>query len=71
MAMQFIKLNVEGMSCAHCENAVRKAVGEIDGVSTVEVSLKDKTVSAEFDPEKASEGKIREAIEDQGYSVVD
>jgi copper chaperone len=70
MALEFIKLNVEGMSCSHCENAVKKTVGALDGVSNVDVSLKEKTVSVEFDPASVSVKMIKEAIDDQGYEVV-
>ncbi|MGI6160619.1 MAG: copper chaperone CopZ [Christensenellales bacterium] len=68
--MQAILLNVEGMTCSHCENAVKKAVGELDGVLKVDVSLADKTVSVEFDPAKVTSKDIENAIEDQGYEVV-
>ena len=40
--MQKVTLNVEGMSCQHCENRVKKAVGELAGVSSVDVDLKRK-----------------------------
>ena len=70
MALEFIRLNVEGMSCSHCENAVKKAVGALDGVSKVDVSLQENTVSVEFDPARASVELIKEAIDDQGYEVV-
>lgn len=69
MASQFTKLNVEGMSCSHCVNAVKKAVGSLDGIHTVEVSLEEKAVSVEFDPGKSSVEQIKEAIDDQGYEV--
>lgn len=68
--MQKIILNVEGMSCSHCENRVKKAVGALAGVKSVDVSLEDKTVSVELDPSAVSENKIKEAIEEQGYDVV-
>lgn len=63
-------LNVEGMSCSHCENAVKKAVGALCGVDGVEVDLKGKKVTVQFDPGKVTAGAIKEAIEDQGYDVV-
>lgn len=63
-------LNVEGMSCQHCVNRVKKAVGELAGVSSVDVDLENKTVTVEFDPAKASEADFKAAIEDQGYEVV-
>ncbi len=30
--------NVSGLTCGHCENAVKEEIGEIDGVQNVEVS---------------------------------
>ncbi|NLU51536.1 MAG: copper chaperone CopZ [Clostridiaceae bacterium] len=63
-------LNVEGMSCSHCVNAIKKAVGALDGVSTVTVDLKGKTVTVEFDGSKVSLDRIKTEIEDQGYEVV-
>ncbi len=67
--MQTVLLKVEGMSCSHCERAVKNAVGALDGVKSVAVSLKDKTVTVEHDPEKAPLDQIRQEIQDQGYEV--
>lgn len=67
--MQTVLLNVEGMSCSHCEKAVKQAVGALAGVKSVAVSLKDKTVTVEHDPGKATLEQIKHEIEDQGYEV--
>ena len=67
--MQTVLLNVEGMSCSHCEKAVKNAVGALAGVKNVAVSLKDKTVTVEHDPDKTPVEKIRQEIEEQGYEV--
>lgn len=63
-------LKVEGMSCSHCENAVKGALNELNGVSDVEVSLKDKTVTVKYDSDLVSEESLKEAIEDAGYDVL-
>lgn len=68
--MEKLVLKVEGMSCSHCENAIKKAVGAIDGVSNVTVSLEEKTVTVEYDAASNIIDTIREEIEDQGYDVV-
>lgn len=68
--MQNIIFKVEGMSCSHCENRVKKAVGHLTGVVSVHVSLADKTVAVDHDPTVISEIKIRETIEHEGYDVV-
>jgi copper chaperone len=67
--METVKLNVEGMSCSHCEKAVKNAVGALNGVKNVTVSLKDKTVTVEHDAAKATLEQIKHEIEEQGYEV--
>ena len=70
MSKEIKTLNVEGMSCSHCENAVKKSVGALSGVSNVAVDLKGKQVTVEFESGKVTVEAIKEAIEDQGYDVV-
>ncbi|MGL4484339.1 MAG: copper ion binding protein [Anaerovoracaceae bacterium] len=62
-------LKVEGMSCSHCEAAVKNAVSEINGVKEVIVNLAEKTVSVDHN-ETAQKAEIIDAIEEQGYDVV-
>lgn len=69
MSKQVISLNVEGMSCSHCENSVKKSVGALNGVEKVEVDLKGKKVTVDFDSEKVQLQNIKNTIEDQGYDV--
>jgi copper chaperone len=69
MSTEVKTLNVEGMSCSHCENSVKKTVGALNGVSSVNVDLKLKKVTVEFDPQRVSVDTIRDTIEDQGYEV--
>ena len=63
-------LNVEGMSCDHCKMAVTKAVGALEGVGSVEVSLENNTATVEFEENRIPLASIKEAIEAQGYDVV-
>jgi copper chaperone len=69
MAKEIQTLNVEGMSCSHCENAVKKSVGALNGVDNVTVDLKGKKVMVEYNAESINIEAIKEAIEDQGYEV--
>lgn len=68
--MKNITLNVEGMSCSHCVNAITKAVTALDGVSGVNVNLEGKTVTVDYDADQVSLDAIKEAIEEEGYDVV-
>ena len=63
------KLKVEGMSCSHCENAVKNAVSAINGVTSVEVDLKNGFVLITHG-ENVTESVIKNKIEEQGYDVV-
>jgi len=69
MAKETKVLNVEGMSCSHCENAVKKSVGALNGVDNVIVDLKGKKVTVEYDADKVTVDIIKDTIEDQGYDV--
>lgn len=62
-------LLVEGMSCGHCEKAVKDALGELEGVSKVEVELSSKKV--EVEGEGLNDILIKGAIEDAGYELVE
>jgi copper chaperone len=63
-------LEVEGMSCNHCVMSIKKAVGELNGVSNVSVDLETKTVTVDYNPELVAIETVIEAIEDQGYDVI-
>jgi copper chaperone len=64
-------VNVVGMCCAHCVEAVQHAVSKVPGVTASEVSLENGTVTLEYDPEAGPldmDAVIWE-IEDQGYEA--
>jgi copper chaperone len=62
-------LKVEGMSCEHCKNAVLKAVGGLNGVEKVDVSLEAKEVKVEYNADLVTLDAIKESIEEEGYTV--
>lgn len=69
MSKQTSILHVDGMSCSHCENAVKKAVGSLPGVEKVTVDLPGKTVTVEYEDGKVTLREMEDAITDQGYDV--
>ncbi|MCX7923732.1 MAG: copper chaperone CopZ [Clostridia bacterium] len=69
MTKETTNLTVEGMSCSHCENSVKKSVGALDGINSVVVDLNAKKVTVEYDSDKVTLQTIKDAIEDQGYDV--
>ncbi|MDD9272182.1 copper ion binding protein [Paenibacillus sp. GCM10023248] len=66
--MSNLILKVEGMSCNHCVNTIEKAMKELGAQGKVD--LAGKRVEVEYDESKLSEQAIKEAIEEQGYDVV-
>ncbi|WP_313236358.1 copper chaperone CopZ [Sporosarcina ureae] len=62
-------LNVKGMTCNHCVQAVEGALTELSGVERALVDLKANSVAVEFDESVVTVGQMTDAIEDQGYDV--
>ncbi|MDY0235918.1 MAG: cation transporter [Gudongella sp.] len=58
---------VEGMSCGHCERAVKEAIEELEGVSKVEVDLTSGKVVVEG--QGLDDSKLKEAVDEAGYQV--
>jgi len=66
--MEKIILQVEGMSCAHCEKAVKNALLDL-GVRAVKASAKKNIVEVEFSSDKISLEEIKAEIIEIGYNV--
>lgn len=65
--MSTITLNVTGMTCGHCEQAVRKALEGVAGVErVVEVDRERNLAVVEGRPEQAD---LVAAIEEEGYEA--
>ena len=60
-------IQITGMSCGHCVAAVKRALGELDGVEAREVEIGSARV--EYDPATVSKERIARAIEDEGYEA--
>lgn len=59
-------LNVQGMTCGHCERAVTEAVKTVDPQATVKIDLA--TGIVEIDSEQPREA-LANAITEEGYTV--
>lgn len=61
-------VTVTGMTCAHCAASVREELGEISGVTAVEVDVANGVVTIDsVAPVDATE--IRSAVEEAGYRL--
>jgi copper chaperone len=62
-----LTLAVPGMTCGHCEAAVKREVGAVAGVSQVDVDLITKLVTVSGSA--LDRDAIVEAIDEAGYDV--
>lgn len=64
-----IEVRVTGMTCSACSSAVEGAVGLVDGVESVSVSLLQNRARVVFDLSVAQHSDIKNAIEDAGFEA--
>jgi copper chaperone len=62
-----VTYRVPGMTCGHCETAVRDELSAVAGVETVAVDLDSKAV--EITGRDLDEAALRAAIDEAGYEV--
>jgi copper chaperone len=67
--MQTTILNINGMTCMGCVNSIKNVVEEVSGVSGADVSLENKQVKIQYDPEKTNINKFKEAIVGAGFEI--
>lgn len=65
-----VTLNVEGMTCDGCENAIKAGVESLDGIATVESSHEEGWTKVKYDKTQTSAKAIEVKITDTGYAVL-
>jgi copper chaperone CopZ len=66
--MNELRFQVPGMTCGHCESAVRKEVTAIPGVVEVQVNLETKDVVVRGD--NVSTAAVIAAVDEAGFEAV-
>jgi len=64
--METITINVQGMSCAHCEKAVTNALTDL-GAADIIASANSGTVTFSHDPQALPLANIKTELVDMGY----
>ena len=67
--MQVATFKVEGMTCVSCETTIQLALERTPGVGRTEVSYDRGEAIVEYDPQKTTLNKVRDAINSTGYTV--
>lgn len=66
--MATTEYTVTGMSCGHCENAVREEVSGIDGVTGIEVSA-DTGRLVVTSEQPVEDQAVIDAVDEAGYNA--
>ncbi len=64
-----VSINVDGMTCDGCENAIKAGVESLDGIASVESSHEEGWTKVKYDKALTSVEDIEGKITDTGYTV--
>ena len=64
-----VVINVDGMTCEGCENAIKAGVESLEGIASVESSFEEGWTKVKYDKAMTSAEDIEGKITDTGYMV--
>ncbi len=64
-----LEVPIHGMDCHECTLHVQRAIASLSGVQAVDVFLSSQKARVAIDPDQVSLERIREAVQEAGYSV--
>ena len=68
---QRIRAKIAGLHCSLCTGTIEKALGRMDGVGTVSVSLTHEQALVDYDPDVVEPEQILGTLRDIGYELYD
>lgn len=63
------QLQLTGMSCAACANAIDKALHRVEGVNAASVNFAAEQATVEYNPQRTSVAAIQQAVAAAGYGA--
>ncbi|MBF0472625.1 MAG: heavy-metal-associated domain-containing protein [Nitrospirae bacterium] len=66
--MAEVRVKIDGMSCQHCVNNVKKAIDALAGIVSSDVTKGLAVI--QIDEKAVSKAKIENAIIDAGYKII-
>ncbi len=64
------QIYINGMMCEHCSMRVKNALAAIDGVKSVDVSLKKKCATVNLS-NPVDDAILKSAVTDAGYEIIE
>ena len=68
---QKVEINIKGMTCTGCENAIQETILAFDGVYSTKANHEKGVVILEFDSTKVDMANVKLAINDLGYEAAE
>ena len=68
---QRIRAKIAGLHCSLCTGTIEKALGRMDGVGTVSVSLTHEQALVDYDPDVVEPEQVLGTLRDIGYELYD
>lgn len=68
-AGEIVKINVPTIQCGTCKKNIETALKKVDGINSVNVSVKEKITTVDFDKSKINLDKIETEITYVGYDA--
>jgi copper chaperone len=62
-------LKAPDISCDHCERTIKQALGEVPGISRVEVDITRQEVHVDYDEKRVDLGSVETILARAGYPV--
>ena len=69
MSKQTLHVQISGMTCVNCSNAVERVTKKLDGVEDAKVSSVSNDGTFVYEDKKISQEQIIEKVEKLGYKV--
>jgi len=69
--MEKVQFKIGGMSCSFCATTIQQALGRMDGVDEVHVSLAHEETLIGYDPSKVTPESLKNTLVAVGYTVRD
>ncbi|HYZ99418.1 MAG TPA: cation-translocating P-type ATPase [Acidimicrobiales bacterium] len=70
-ALDTLQVKIGGMHCSFCGQTIERAMGRMDGVDQVNVSIAHEETLIRYDPERVTPTELRDTLRDIGYTVRD
>ena len=55
------------IECEGCANAIRRSLGKLSGIESIEVEVEKKNVTVQYDAGQVNEAALRQRLEQAGF----